>query len=126
MATQIRKPAHNNWQKLIQPAKLNARKRADCVLREARCAAKAGAVRTALEHAVAVEIDRMRALHESEEAIRAFRAATDVHIALCGPEASERPASAIADDQSTAARGSDVAPDADRQRDRWGEGKIGA
>ena len=126
MAMQIRKPAHNNWQKLIQPAKLNARKRADCVLREARCAAKSGAVRTALEHAVAVEIDRMHALHESEEAIRAFRAATEVHIALCGPDASERPSSAISDDRSTAINGNDAAPDLDHQRDRWREGKIGA
>jgi hypothetical protein len=74
----------------MQPAKLNARKRADCVVREARCAAKPGAVRGALEQAVAIEIDRMRALHESEEAVRAFRAATEVHIALCGPDSAER------------------------------------
>jgi len=123
---QIRKPGHPNWQKLLQPAKLNARKRADCVVREARCAAGPGGVRTALEHAVAVEIDRMRALHESEEAIRAFRAATEVHIALCGPDASERSSSAISDDQSTAAHGHDVAPDVSHLRDRWREGKIGA
>jgi hypothetical protein len=74
------------WQKLMQPAKLNARKRADCVLREARCAAKPGAIRAALDQAVAIEIDRMRALHESEDAVRAFQAATEVHIALCGPD----------------------------------------
>ena len=80
----------------------------------------------ALEHAVAVEIDRMHALHESEEAIRAFRAATEVHIALCGPDASERPSSAISDDRSTAINGNDAAPDLDHQRDRWREGKIGA
>lgn len=126
MAMQISKPAHNNWQKLIQPAKLNARKRADCVLREARCAAKPGGVRTALEHAVAVEIDRMRALHESEEAIRAFRAATEVHIALCDPDASERPSSSIADDQAPAVHGNDAAPDTDHRRDQRREGKIGA
>lgn len=82
MATQIRKH-HRTWQKLLQPIKLNARKRADCVLREARCAAKPGSVRVALEQAVAVEIERMRALHESEEAVRAFQAATELHIALC-------------------------------------------
>jgi len=87
MATQIRAPTDRTWQKLLQPAKLNARKRADCVLREARCAAKPGAIRTALEQAVAIEIDRMRALHESEESVRAFKAATEVHIALCGPDA---------------------------------------
>jgi hypothetical protein len=83
MAAQIRKRRHGTWQKLLQPIKLYARKRADCVLREARCAAKPGAVRAGLEQAVAVEIERMRALSESEEAIRAFRAATEVHIALC-------------------------------------------
>lgn len=82
MATQIRKH-HRTWQKLLQPIKLNARKRADCVLREARCVAKPGSVRVALEQAVAVEIERMRALHESEEAVRAFQAATELHIALC-------------------------------------------
>jgi len=83
MATQIIKRHHGTWQSLSQPIKLNARKRADCVLREARCAARPGAARAALEQAVAVEIERMRALNESEEAIRAFRAATEVHIALC-------------------------------------------
>ena len=76
MVMQTRKRSHGTWQKLLQPIKLNARKRADCVLREARCAAGPGAVRTALEQAVAVEIERMRALHESEEAVRAFQAAT--------------------------------------------------
>lgn len=89
MVTQTRTRTDATWQKLMQPAKLNARKRADCVLREARCAAKPGAIRTALEQAVAIEIDRMRALHESEESVRAFRAATEVHIALCGPDAGE-------------------------------------
>jgi hypothetical protein len=73
----------------MQPLKLNARKRADCVLGEARCGAKTAGFRNALERAVAVEIDRMRALNESGETVRAFRAATEVHIALCGPEASE-------------------------------------
>ncbi len=86
MATQTRKRNYRTWQKLLQPIKLNARKRADCVLREARCAAKPGAVRAALEQAVAVEIERMRALHESEDTIGAFRAATEVHIALCERE----------------------------------------
>lgn len=85
MATQIRTRTDRNLQKLLQPAKLNARKRADCVLREARCGARPGAIRTALEQAVAIEIERMRALHESEESVRAFKAATEVHIALCGP-----------------------------------------
>jgi len=76
-------------QKLMQPTKLNPRKRADCVLREARCAAKPGAIRAALQQAVSIEIDRMRALHESEEAVRAFQAATEVHIALCSPDVPE-------------------------------------
>ena len=89
MTTQIRKRNHRTWQALLQPIKLNPRKRADCVVREARCAARPGAVRVALEQAVAVEIERMRALHESEETIRAFRAATEVHIALCDREAKE-------------------------------------
>ena len=84
MVTQKRK--NRSWQKLLQPNKLNPRKRADCVVREARCAARPGEVRAALEQAVAAEIERMRALHESEETIRAFRAATEVHIALCDPE----------------------------------------
>jgi hypothetical protein len=87
-----RKRNHRAWQKLLQPIKLNPRKRADCVLREARCGAKPGAVRSALQQAVAVEIERMRALHESEETIRAFRAATEVHIALCDREARDQEA----------------------------------
>lgn len=86
MVTPTRTPTNKAWQKLMQPVKLNARKRADCVFREARCAAKPGAIRATLEQAVAVEIDRMRALHEPEEAVRAFQAATEVHIALCGPD----------------------------------------
>lgn len=85
MSTQS-KPSHGTGPKLPQPLKLKARKRADCVLREVRCTAKQGAVRAALEQAVALEVDRMRALQESEEAVRAFRAATELHIALCGPE----------------------------------------
>jgi hypothetical protein len=87
MATPTRKRTHRRWQKLLQPIKLNARKRADCVLREARCAAKPGAVRAAVEQAVAIEIERMRALNEDDEVIRAFQAATEVHIALCEREA---------------------------------------
>jgi hypothetical protein len=86
MAIQIRRRSRRSWQKLTQPIKLNARKRADCVVREARCSAKPGQVRAALQQAVAAEIDRMRALHESEEAVRAFQSATEVHIALCGPD----------------------------------------
>jgi hypothetical protein len=89
MATQTRKQNHRTWQRLLQPIKLNARRRADCVLREARCAAKPTAIRATLEQAVAVEVERMRALHESEETIRAFRAATELHIALCDREARE-------------------------------------
>jgi hypothetical protein len=83
MATPTRRRNQRTWQKLLQPVKLNARKRADCVLREARCAGTPGAVRAALEHAVAIEIERMRALNESEDAVSAFRAATELHIALC-------------------------------------------
>ena len=88
MATPTRKRSHRSWLKLLPPIKLNARKRADCVLREARCAAKPGAVRAAVEEAVAIEIERMRALNEDDEVIRAFQAATEVHIALCEREAS--------------------------------------
>ena len=73
-------------QSLPRPMKLGARKRADCVLREVRCTAGHGDLRAALEHAVAAEIERMRALQESEEAVRAFTAATDLHIALCNRE----------------------------------------
>jgi len=64
------------------------------VLREARCAGTSDAIRAALEHAVAVEIERMRALNESEDAVSAFRAATELHIALCDQEtasAGQRP-----------------------------------
>jgi DNA-binding FadR family transcriptional regulator len=89
MAIQIRKRNQRSWQKLTQPLKLNARRRADCVVREARCAAKPGAIRAALEQAVAAEIDRMRALHENEDAVRAFQAATEIHIALCGTDQAE-------------------------------------
>lgn len=94
MATPTRKRNHRTWQKLLQPIKLNPRKRADCVLREARCTARPGAVRAALEQAVAVEIERMRALQENEETIRAFRAATEVHIALCDREVRDQEPSA--------------------------------
>lgn len=73
----------------MQTVKLNPRKRADCVVREARCAAKPGAIRATLQQAVMIEIERMRALHESEDAVRAFQAATEVHIALCSPDAPE-------------------------------------
>jgi hypothetical protein len=110
MATQIRKQSDRTWQKLLQPMKLNPRKRADCVLREARCAAKPAAVRATLEQAVAVEVERMRALHESEETIRAFQAATELHIALCDREAREHESSARAHDQPFALHGDDVAP----------------
>ena len=96
MATPTRKRNHRTWQKLLQPIKLNPRKRADCVLREARCAARPGAVRAALEQAVAIEIERMRALHENEETIRAFRAATELHIALCDPDGGDQESSAHA------------------------------
>jgi hypothetical protein len=110
MPTQIGKRSHRTWQKLLQPVKLNARKRADCVVREARCAAKPGAVRAALEQAVAVEIERMRALHESEDAVRAFRAATEVHIALCDREAREHESSTLANDSPIALHGERVGP----------------
>ena len=110
MATHTRKRNRRTWQKLLQPIKLNARKRADCVLREAQCAAPPGAVRATLERALAVEIERMRALNESEEAIRAFQAATELHIALCDREACEHVSSARAHDQPIALHGHDVAP----------------
>jgi DNA-binding FadR family transcriptional regulator len=110
MATQTRKRNRRTWQKLLQPIKLNARKRADCVLREARCAAEPGAVRAALEQAVAVEIERMRALHESEDTIGAFRAATELHIALCEREAAEHESSVRARKQPIALHGDDIAP----------------
>ena len=110
MATQTRKRNRRTWQKLLQPIKLNARKRADCVLREARCAAEPGAVRAALEQAVAVEIERMRALHESEDTIGAFRAATELHIALCEREAAEHESSVRAPKQSIARHSDDIAP----------------
>jgi hypothetical protein len=110
MAMQIRKRNRRIWQNLLHPIKLNARKRADCVLREARCAATPGAVRMALEQAVAVEIERMRAMNESEEAIRAFRAATEVHIALCDREACEHESSVRAHDQPITLHGDHVAP----------------
>lgn len=86
MTIQMRKRSQGTWQSLQQPPKLKARKRADCVLREVRCTAKKGAVRVALEQAVAIEVDRMRALQESEEAVQAFKVATELHIALCDPE----------------------------------------
>jgi hypothetical protein len=107
MATQIR-TGHRTWQKLLQPVKLNARKRADCVLREARCAAKPGSVRVTLEQAVAVEIERMRALHESDEAVRAFEAATELHIALCDEATGERQSLALPRGQPLALHGDDA------------------
>jgi hypothetical protein len=105
MATQRRKRNRRTWQKLLQPIKLNARKRADCVLREARCAAPPGAVRATLERAVAVEIERMRALNESEEAIRAFQAATELHIALCDRAARQHESSVRSQDESITPNG---------------------
>jgi hypothetical protein len=95
MVTQTRKRNHRTWQKLLQPIKLNPRKRADCVVREALCTARPGTVRAALEQAVAVEVERMRALQENEDAVRAFRAATELHIALCDQESDERPPTAV-------------------------------
>ena len=111
MATQTRKRNRRTWQKLLQPIKLNARKRADCVLREARCAAPPGAVRATLEQAVAVEIERMRALGESEQAIQAFQAATELHIALCDRAAPHQHESSVrTHDQSIAPHGDEIAP----------------
>jgi hypothetical protein len=107
MITKTRKH-RRTWQKLLQPIKLNARKRADCVLREARCAAKPGSVRVTLEQAVAVEIERMRALHESEEAVRAFQAATELHIALCDEATGERQSLALSHGQPVALHGTDA------------------
>ena len=86
MSSQRTRRSQESWQNQQQPPKLKARKRAECVLREVRCTAKPGAVRAALEQAVAIEIDRMRALQESEEAVQAFKTATELHIALCDPE----------------------------------------
>jgi hypothetical protein len=112
MATQTRKRNRGTWQKLLQPIKLNARKRAACVLREARCAAPSGAVRATLEQAVAVEIERMRALGESEQAIQAFQEATELHIALCDRDRAARQdgSSVRTHDQPIAPHGDDVAP----------------
>lgn len=59
-------------------------KRLGWMLREARCIAKPGAEREILERLVQQEIDRMRALRESEETIAEFQAAAAVHVALCG------------------------------------------
>ncbi|MGH8713156.1 MAG: hypothetical protein ACREYB_04015 [Casimicrobiaceae bacterium] len=97
-------------QKRMQLLKLNPRKRAECVLREARCAANPGAVRLALQQAVAAEIDRMRALQESEEAVRAFQAATEIHIALCSPDAAEGRSPAVAHGEPIAPYGDNLGP----------------
>ena len=65
------------------PPRLTAQQRASCVVREVSCKAEPGAVRPALEQAVAVELGRMRALHESDDVIHAFLAASEIHVAHC-------------------------------------------
>jgi hypothetical protein len=52
----------------------------------------------------------MRALHESEDTIGAFRAATELHIALCEREAAEHESSVRARKQPIALHGDDIAP----------------
>ena len=85
MAARRRKRSIDNpWN--LPPIRIDGRKRAECVVREARCLGAPDDVRKALEQAVALELGRMRALNQSDESIRAFLSATDIHIALCGGE----------------------------------------
>ncbi len=69
--------------------RLTAQQRANCVVREVRCTAEPNAVRTALVQAFAVELNRMRASNHSDEAIRTFVAASDVHVANCDADGVE-------------------------------------
>ena len=63
--------------------RVNPTKRMEWMLREARCMAKPGAERETLRLLFQQEVDRMRGLGESAEAIAQFQAAAAVHIALC-------------------------------------------
>ena len=63
--------------------RVNAAKRLDWMLREARCMAKPGAERETLERLVQQEAGRMGALGESAETVAEFQAAAAAQIALC-------------------------------------------
>lgn len=63
--------------------RVNAARRMEWMLREVHCMAKPGAERETLELLLQQEVDRMRAVGKSAEAIAEFQAAAAVHIALC-------------------------------------------
>ena len=66
-----------------QRFRMSDAKRLDCVMREVACMADAAMFRDKAAQAVQSEIARMRHLGATAEAIAAFQAAAEVHVALC-------------------------------------------
>jgi hypothetical protein len=73
-------------------------KHLDCVMREAQCRADSSTFQYTMKQALESEISRMRIVGAPAEKIAAFRAAAEVHIALC--DASVSPASMDEADRS--------------------------
>jgi len=63
-------------------------KHLDCVMREAQCRADSSTFQYTMKQALESEISRMRSVGAPAERIAAFRAAAEVHIALCNAGAS--------------------------------------
>ena len=72
------------WPRERRQFRLGGAKHLDCIVREARCKADESTFRETLELTLQQEIARMRDLGASSDAIAAFRAAAEVHLALCG------------------------------------------
>jgi hypothetical protein len=87
------------WPRERRPFRLGGAKHLDCVVREARCKADASTFRETLELTLQQEIARMRELGASPDAIAAFRAAAEVHSALCGAGTIHKDADSV--DQSS-------------------------
>lgn len=64
--------------------RVDAAKRLEWMLREVRCMAKPGAETETLERLLLQEVERMRAVGKSAEAIAEFQAAAAAHVALRG------------------------------------------
>ena len=75
--------------------RLGGAKHLDCVVREVRCKADDATFRETLELTLQQEIARMRDLGASADAIAAFRAAAEVHFALCGTDAVHKDVDAV-------------------------------
>jgi len=83
------------WPRERRQFRLGGTKHLDCVVREARCKADASTFRETLELTLQQEIARMRDLGASPDAIAAFEAAAEVHVALCGTGAGHKAADSV-------------------------------